>query len=354
MQRKQPNFSADFAPADDPVARMAAIWLARRDRGLSTAEAEEFGQWEGADPRHAAEFARLKAAWQFFDRAKAIPELAELARRIEAGNHPSRSRRILLTWGGAMAAAAVVLLVAWIARRNPLPSDAVKPAVTADYQVVPNAARQLRLADGSVVELHGDSEVRADFTPVERRVRLLRGEAHFVVTKNPDRPFIVAVESMAVRAVGTAFNVNFGSAAIEVLVTEGKVQVEEAAGSRQEPSAVSLVVAGQRAIIAREAAGSPAKVAVDSLTPAEIEQTLAWKNTWFVFDRTPLEEAVEAFNRHSVQRIVVGDALLRGRRLGGRFRADNVEGFVRMVELSVGVRAEHRGENQIVLLPAAR
>ncbi|MFA5057112.1 MAG: FecR domain-containing protein, partial [Opitutaceae bacterium] len=88
-----------------------------------------------------------------------------------------------------------------------------------------------------------------------------------------------------------------------------------------------------------------------SVTPAQIEQTLAWKNAWFVFDRTPLEEAVEAFNRHNVQRIVLGDALLRDRRLGGRFRADNVDGFVRMVELSVGVRAEYRGENQIVLLP---
>jgi ferric-dicitrate binding protein FerR (iron transport regulator) len=36
------------------------------------------------------------------------------------------------------------------------------------------------------------------------------------------------------------------------------------------------------------------------------------------------------------------------------FRADNMDGFVRLLEQGLDVRSERRGENEIVLLPATR
>ena len=71
---------------------------------------------------------------------------------------------------------------------------------------------------------------------------------------------------------------------------------------------------------------------VSLLNPAEIDEALSWQNTWLVFKRTTLSDALEAFNRHSSQQLILADPSLQGRRLDGKFQADHVEGFVRLIE----------------------
>lgn len=330
------------------MAEAAAQWLARRDRGLTTAEQTTFEQWLAADPAHATELDRIEAAWKAGDLAKASPELVAMAVELDrttAQHAPSWSWRP--SFGAAAAAVVLLAGTAWWARM-PRTSD-LAPAVPS-YQVLESAARRITLDDGSVAEVRGDSEVRATFTETERRVTLVQGEAHFTVTKDAARPFIVSAGGASVRAVGTAFNVRIDAGRIEILVTHGKVQVGGAEGAEgASPMAPPLVVAGERAVLE-----PAAPVAVTSAAPAEIEQALAWQSTRLVFSRTPLGEAVEAFNRHAAApgvRLTVGDSALLARRLGGTFRATNVEGFVRLLEQSAEVRAERRGD-EIVLLPA--
>ena len=45
------------------------------------------------------------------------------------------------------------------------------------------------LPDGSVIELNAGAEIAVNFTPAQRGVRLLRGEALFAVAHNPGSPF---------------------------------------------------------------------------------------------------------------------------------------------------------------------
>jgi transmembrane sensor len=258
-------------------------------------------------------------------------------------------------WSGAIAAAAAVALVAGLAWTQLRRTD-TWPRVAAEstYQVIESAARRLVFEDGSVAAVRGDSDVRAQFTAAERRVLLVRGEAHFTVTPDTARPFIVSAGGAAVRAVGTAFNVRLEAERVEVLVTQGMVQVAETRSpAPATPSPLPLVAAGQRAVIARDdSSGTGAGIDVEPRSQVEIEHTLAWQSTRLVFDRTPLQDAVDAFNRHSSgKRIVIGDAVLRARLMGGTFRATNVEAFVRLLEQSAEIRSELRGD-QIVLMPA--
>ena len=74
------------------------------------------------------------------------------------------------------------------------------------------------LPDGSTVELNSSAEIVLDFTPTMRGVRLVRGEALFMVRKDAGRPFVVTANGVTVRAVGTAFAVRHGDARIAVLV----------------------------------------------------------------------------------------------------------------------------------------
>ena len=354
------GFGAKRSHEEDAITQAAARWLARHDRGLSGAEIVELEGWKAADPRHASEFARMERTWREYDWAKAAPELVAMADEANRASGAG-SRRPARAWKPAFAAAAAMMvLIAGMAWWNVSTPQKLERTPVATYRVIASAANRTVLDDGSVVDVREGGEVRAEFTATERRVRLVRGEAHFTVAPDASKPFVVQVDETMVRAVGTAFNVRLETGRVEVLVTEGKVEVaDRAAPESASAQRLPLVTAGERAIVERASTSAsttaPANIAVAAAAPVEMEKALAWNSTRLVFDRTPLDEAVEAFNRHSGagpgMKLVLGDPALRARRLGGAIRAANVEGFVSLLEQSVEVRAERRGE-QIVLLPA--
>lgn len=346
-------------PARDAiVADEAAAWLARLDRGLTVAELRELRRWQESDPRHRPALESLRESWANFDLAQADPALAREAAALERATAGRSRARTAPAWWGLGIAAALALTTGVVVWRS---SEPAAPTVIAgpNYQVIESSARRVVFDDGSEAEVRGDSEVRAQYSAAERRVLLVRGEAHFTVRKDAARPFVVSAGDAALKAVGTAFNVRLDRNQVEVLVTQGTVEVAETgpvAATATAAAAAPLVTAGERAVVMRRAEESDApSVEVSRTSAVEVDRALAWQTKRLVFDRTPLQEAVDAFNRHSsVQAgatLVLGDDSLRDRLLGGTFRAANAEAFVRLLEKSVEVRSERHGD-RIVLYPA--
>ena len=181
------------------VEKAAGDWLAKRDRGLSAAEAVAFTDWKSADPRHAAELARLDATWSALDTADEVPEIMAISREVD-DRLERRDQKGRRSWWlvGALAAASVALVVTrtdWLP--VPTANSAVVIAPSPTYRIVPGQAQQLTLADGTIVELNADSAVEPAFTLQERRVRLVRGEAHFAVVRDAARPFVVQAGDVA-------------------------------------------------------------------------------------------------------------------------------------------------------------
>ncbi len=336
------------------MATEAERWLARHDRGLSVEEAKAFALWRTASPDHAREFDQLAAAWHAADGVKANADLVAWSEQIDLDTRRAarqrRTRRARFAWTGVLAAAAAVVLT-WTGpwRERPLEGGGPPIVQTASIEVRPSTARRLTLPDGSIAALRGDSEVQLVFTPTERRVRLVRGEAYFAVQRIPERPFVVEVDGMGVRAVGTAFNVRRDRGAADVLVTEGTVSLHGAEPATLAPEA-PRVVANQRARVEGLVKGGPlGTVAVQLLSPAEVEQALSWQRTRLVLDRTTLADAVVAFNQHGGARLEVGDSTVAERRMSGTFRADNAEAFVRLLEQAAEVRVERRPDGVVLL-----
>lgn len=336
------------------IRKRAAEWLALREaRGFTAVEHANFADWCAAEPRHAQVFAEVESAWRTFDRLAAYPHSIDEAADPDLLAKPTRPVRWVV-WGG-LAAAACVALVAWMAW---------SPPVLERRDVVPESMAQIgprtmRLSDGSDVEVNIGSEVREEFTPGERRVRLIRGEAHFTVTKDPARPFIVDAGKVAVRAVGTAFNVRREAARVEVLVTEGRVRVDSAVGAdTQAPAATEAasapeLTAGQRIILPD--APSPAVTSVvETLSAPAIDRALAWQSRRLTFDATALGDVVARLNqlnagRPGHLRLTVTDPQLAALRITGRIRPDDVESFVEALEANFGVAADRRTDGEIVL-----
>jgi transmembrane sensor len=345
----EPN--SKFAP-EDPTEAVAARWIARRDRGLSATEQAAFQQWLDEDPRHSAAMRRPEKNWRALDQlarhfpvAGTVPDPALLA--------PPR-RRFRLFWLPALAAAAAV---AWfffarpstgsetVTYSNPGPSGS-QPAIV---QLEP--VRQV-LADGSIVELNTHATVTVQYTPTERRIRLVGGEAYFIVAKNRQRPFLVRAGQVTVRAVGTAFSVGLGRTELSVLVTEGKVRVDEAPATANKtpapPRELSALHAGQQGVFALTPPANSTRRApvmeVKGLTATEVDLALSWRNLQLEFTDLPLGEVVAEFNHHNRQKLAVADAETAALRVGGLFRADNIAAFVSLLD-SLGVSAtEHDGQ----------
>ena len=204
-------------PLDDAVESAAAAWLVKHDRGLDAGEQDAFLQWLAERPAHRESFERHRRMWTDFNAlaqwrpehsAEPNPDL--LAR-------PRRSGWWRWTAPVALAAAAAVAVMVW---RTP---EARSSITTLTLEAA--AYRQETLPDGSLIDLNAGAHAVVQFSPAERRVLLMEGEAQFTVVKNPARPFIVRAAGVDVCAVGTAFNVKLAGASLEVLVTEGTVHL---------------------------------------------------------------------------------------------------------------------------------
>jgi transmembrane sensor len=201
------------------------------------------------------------------------------------------------------------------------------------------------MPDGSNVTLNTDSQIRIALTDTERRVELGHGEAFFEVSKDPKRPFVVRAGDKRVIAVGTKFSVRREGDDIEIVVTEGKVRVQDGAAGQDSRVGGSADVFLTPGSIAR---ADDAGVLVQRRTLPEAEEHLGWRTGWLMFRDQGLAEAIAEFNRYSARKIVIQDPAIASLKIEGNFRATNVEAFVRLLESGFPVRAEVRAD-QILL-----
>ncbi|MEI6466460.1 MAG: FecR domain-containing protein [Verrucomicrobiota bacterium] len=203
------------------------------------------------------------------------------------------------------------------------------------------------LADGSVAELKPDTEIAVVYTNSTRAVSLLRGVAHFKVVKHANRPFVVTVGGIQVRAVGTAFEVDLGQTSIAVQVDEGRVAVEEAGAG--EHVVRTYVSAGNRVVVERP--HSPATVALATASALPAAGPVAQPGQSIPrldLAATPLAEVVVIFNRYSGKRLVLADPALGAVQLSGVLRADNLDALLKLLTAHYGITPEIHG-NEIVL-----
>ncbi len=335
---------------EESIDRKAAEWFGRREVGLSLAEEQEFQAWLEADERHAVHYGQFDDTW------KALDDLKELKREPETAV-PEKTRVPFFgrfRWAAAsLAAAAAVAMAFYFWPHVSAPAIPVETAATDT-----DGFKVMQLPDGSVVHLNANSSVLVQYGDRERRVTLERGEAHFTVAKNPERPFVVTAGAVSVHAVGTAFNVRLDPAAVEVLVTEGKVRVDDAARGQSllAPDAgmaaltapdSRLLTTGERVVIP-VVASVPAPAAPVTIAPEQIEESLAWQTKMLDFDMTPLGDVVKEFNRYNTHQLVIEDPILARRPFGGSFRADNYIVFVQFLEQRFGVVAQ-RSANTTIL-----
>jgi len=300
----------------------ALHWVICQTKGaLDDAERAAFDAWYAADIRHQGAYLRAMAINRALDQALVQKTLRPRLERLAvewagASWNQANSRRAFL-----MAGAAGIAVLAAPALFRAAPEQAVLTTAKGEFRKVP-------LADQSVATINSGSRIEVLLTQQKRQVRLTRGEAWFEVAKDKSKPFIVDTGDVLVRAVGTAFGVRRYANGVEVLVTEGTVEVWSRDGSAQK----RLLTAGEHTFVNVHAA----EISV-ARQPREVARKLAWREGKLIFNNQTLSEAVADFNRYSPRKIIIVDPQLRNRKLVGQYQIDAPELFAKDVSTFLDV-----------------
>ena len=138
------------------------------------------------------------------------------------------------------------------------------------------------LSDGTKICLNAGSKLEIiNYKKNERRVRLY-GEAYFDVTRDEMRPFIVETGKIAVRVLGTEFNVNSKGDEQSVVLVRGAVQVDS---QTDEETLSYRLVPGQRfSRNPSDGSGNIAQVTTEDYT--------SWINGYLKFEKLPVAQVI--------------------------------------------------------------
>lgn len=138
------------------------------------------------------------------------------------------------------------------------------------------------LSDGTKICLNAGSKLEIiNYKKNERRVRL-HGEAYFDVTRDEMRPFIVETGKIAVRVLGTEFNVNSKGDEHSVVLVRGAVQVDS---QTDEETLSYRLVPGQR-FSRNPSDGS------GNITHVSTEDYTSWTNGYLKFEKLPVGQVI--------------------------------------------------------------
>lgn len=259
----------------DPIYMEALEWFVlMKDERVSEKDRLAFEAWLAADPAHPPAYDRAKALWDRFDIVK--PEYDRLRQSGGIG------RRGFLVGG----------LVALVAA--PAAYVFSRPDLFADYKTDVAERRSFTLPDGSIVELGGYSALSLEFTDLQRRLILHRGQAFFRVAPDSNRPFVVQAEMGTTRALGTEFDVKIMPDLVTVSVIEHSVAV-------QAPGAGSVIVeSGWQVSYGDDGIQPP--------TQADVSVVQAWRQDRIIFEDVPLRRVLAELERYRRGNIILMDS----------------------------------------------
>ncbi len=241
-----------------------------------------------------------------------------LVQRVNSGTSAAPARRLsgaMRSWMRAAAAAVLILCTAWLAYyiTNNLRSPGML-TVYAHQQVLTDT-----LPDGSVVTLNKNAALffPGAFKGKHRKVSL-QGEAFFDISPRADQPFIIEVQDVQIKVLGTSFNVRNAGGRTEIVVETGLVEIR---GKATKP------------VIARP----HEKVTISAGEAAPLKQPNTdklyryYRTREFVCNNTPLWRLAETLQEAYNVQIIITSERLRNMPLTTTFRNQPLDSVLQII-----------------------
>jgi transmembrane sensor len=320
----------------------ASDWLAKLDRTLSPAEEQEMKTWLSQHPENRRALLKLASLWDKMDSLSLLTEVFPPA--------PKRDPRKVLY--PAIAASVALLAVAgWLVQRSAdlmtTPADQTIASVSSAYETAIGERSTVRLPDQSVLTLNTNSLVDVAFNGEQRLLTLERGEMSIEVAHDPRRPLSVVAGQKVVRAVGTAFNVQIiDTSHVELIVTEGTVMVVDdpvATPVRTIGTTPRTVTKGERVLLGAD------RETISKVSDSALSAELSWRQGNLIFRGETLASAIAEVSRYTPVRFEIADENLKDLRIGGLFKAGDVDGLLATLKENFNIDSERLDAERVLL-----
>lgn len=390
-------------PDREVIEDEALEWLIRLDgdKPLSASEEKSLDAWLARSPVHRE---ALKSLNIFWSNSNVLGELAKPHGVMQlCGKHIVSYFWPLSNYNAVAASAALLMLCVGVMFSGLFNTLDIAES-NGVYLTAVGQQKNVTLADGSHIQLNTNSQIQVDYDNDFRNIRLLQGEVHFEVSKDPSKPFRVYAGSGRVQAVGTAFNVYLKKEDVNVFVTEGSVSVasilplansKTAKGNQtqigvnkplvdasdvdaidvdiskegrdlyaeSEVNGLGIVAAGEGVTLKKTAAKIPSAIKtplesrfVVELVPTVLDQLqkqnarLAWRQGQLIFNGESLEEMVAEIGRYTSVNIEIVDPELRDIAIGGQIQLGDTNAIFKALEASFGLKINRLSYNRVQIV----
>ena len=207
--------------------------------------------------------------------------------------------------------------------------------------VIPRGGEfSLTLSDGTEVYMNADSKLRfpTKFGKNERVVEL-EGEAYFQVARDEKSPFIVKVSRMAIKVLGTEFNVSAYTedSVIQTTLIRGSVEVSS------EKSGESVVLhPGEQSALNRQDHSL-------NVSTVDVSYAMAWKEGRLRFKEKPLSEVMKIISRWYDVEVVYEDEEVKDYPFGCNFnRHATIEPLLKVFEATGTIETRIDGRKILI------
>jgi transmembrane sensor len=197
-----------------------------------------------------------------------------------------------------------------------------KPAKPVMLRLQSNkVVRKVTLSDGSLITMNKNSVLNYPdkFTGDTREISL-KGEAFFDVVHDKSKPFMIHVNDVVVKVVGTSFNIKTEGPNTEIIVETGIVQVI------------------QQEIVVKLKPKEKASVQAGRLKKGSSQDELYnyYRTQKFVANNTPLWRLVDVLNEAYHVNIVIDNKKLANRTITTTLKADSLDKILKTIADTYG------------------
>jgi ferric-dicitrate binding protein FerR (iron transport regulator) len=254
---------------------------------------------------------------------------------------PSRTRQLAWLLFFVFLTAGMIYSIFHRTRPPSLPTNG-----NTEFSVALGSRRKLTLPDGTQVWLNGGSRLHYDSNMLKKDLRAvtLSGEAFFDVAKDKDHSFVIQTDKIAIRVLGTAFNVKAypSDRVTETTLLRGSVELtvnskpyqkivlkpkEKFALIDDVPLESMPAKPGQPHSLHN---GNKEKLVIQDVVPVEVYdkeyvKEVSWVEDNFVFQNETLEELAPKMERWFNVQIEINNARIRALHFTGIFHKETIE-----------------------------
>lgn len=330
---------SDNSPARDKarIGKEAIAWFTRMDGNPSRSDKRDFKLWLAASEVNRQAWQDVQDLWSKLGPVVDVMrdgEATDLAQTLEVIRRQRIRNRANLI--GCIMAGGLAIFAGggwlWLEKPN-LWQD-----LTADMVTERGERRTVNLADGSTVEMDADTALDVVISPMQRRIRLLRGNVFFAVTPSPV-PFTVQAGAGETSVLGTEFAVSVqDDGQVETTLRKGAVSVR-----LTDRDVETRLMPGQGVVY--DASG------IGEVRSLDVDEAMSWRGGRFIFTDARLADVLQQIGRYRGGRIVIVGSALGERRVSGNVTLDDTDRALAALQSSVGITVRKFAGKLVIVSP---